>query len=402
VIGWLRPAALLVDGAHRGESSIADCPLVDLADAAPTAGEDRDLSDGADLDAPALILFTSGTTGEPKGVVLSFRAILARTALNRAHLPESVLARTLCVLPTHFGHGLIGNCLTPLLGGNSLYLYSVGDIRAIGRTGEVIDNHWITFMSSVPAFWRIARKASRRPNDGSLRRVHIGSAPLSSALWQGVIDWSGTDDVVNAYGITETANWVGGISARDHAPEDGLIGSPWGGAMGVRDEDGVIHATGEGEIVVQSAALFSGYHRRPDLTAAAMTGGWYRTGDLGTIDQNGLARLRGREKEEINRAGIKINPSEIDLLLDRHPDITEACAFPLPDAVSGEAVAVCVRWQDGATASIEDLRGWCETRIRREAVPEHWYEVDEIPKTERGKTDRRMVRDACLRKANNS
>jgi acyl-coenzyme A synthetase/AMP-(fatty) acid ligase len=107
-------------------------------------------------------------------------------------------------------------------------------------------------------------------------------------------------------------------------------------------------------------------------------------------------RLVGRQKDEINRAGQKVNPAEIDLFLERNPAIAEACCFGLPDPVSGEIVAAAVRLADGATADSKALRDWAAARLRHELVPEKWFILPEIPKTDRGKVSRRMVMQACL------
>jgi acyl-CoA synthetase (AMP-forming)/AMP-acid ligase II len=153
----------------------------------------------------------------------------------------------------------------------------------------------------------------------------------------------------------------------------------------------------------------SGYLARPDLTAAVMQDGWLRTGDRGTIDDKGRIWLTGRIKDEINRAGLKVQPAEVDLLLETHPSVAEACTFAIEDAVSGETVAAAVRLKPGAAADVEGLRAWCRERLRREAVPERWFVVEEIPRTMRGKIDRSAVRrrlvgdrprdDAAIRQA---
>ena len=348
------------------------------------------------LDDPALILFTSGTTGAPKGVVLSFRAVLARLALNHAEIGRATLARALVTLPTHFGHGLIGNALTPLTAGGDIVLVPRG-LTLAQNLGALIDEHRITFMSSVPSLWQMALRLSPRPKAGTLKRVHVGSAPLSATLWQRIADWAGCE-VVNCYGITETANWIGGASSRQHAPADGLIGRPWGGVAAVKGTDGVIRAQGDGEIVVQTPALMSGYLDRPDLTAAVLKDGWYATGDLGDVDAAGNVRLTGRARDEINRAGFKVQPAEIDMLLESHPSIAEACVFGAPDAVSSEIVAAAIRLGAGAREDAASLRDWCLKRLRREATPERWFFVDEIPKTSRGKVSRDAVRNALMGK----
>ncbi len=346
---------------------------------------------------PALMLFTSGTTGKPKAVMHSFGSLAARINHNHRHIDITTLRRALCVLPTHFGHGLIGNCLTPLFAGGDLFLATGGGLAGAARLGAQLAEHDITFMSSVPAFWMIALKASPSPLRQTLRQVSIGSAPVAAELVRTVVDWSGTDDVRNMYGITETANWIAGGSARDRPPEDGLIGPMWGGTAAVRRSDAAITATGEGEIVVRPPSLMTGYFRRLDLMRDVVRDGWYHTGDSGTVDANGCIRLGGRIKSEINRGGIKVSPEEVDLLLERHPAVAEACTFGLKDPVSGETVAVAVRLVPGRKVDSEELRAWCMKRIRRECVPEHWSFLADIPKTNRGKLNRNKVREVCLK-----
>jgi len=350
---------------------------------------------GNRLDDEALILFTSGTTGDPKGVVHTFRSILARIFLNTQHIGLQDMENTLCVLPTHFGHGLLGNALTPLLSGQRLVLGAGTGVQAAARLGAVIDNEGITFMSSVPSFWKLVLKVSEPPRKGTLRRVHIGSAPLSGDVWQQVIDWAGTDNVVNMYGITETANWLGGANARDGGATDGRIGRMWGGFAAVKGDDGVIRRTGEGIIMVQSPSLMQGYFRRPDLTEPALTDGWFDTGDIGRIDAGGEAWLTGRAKYEINRGGMKVHPEDLDILLERHETVLEACAFAIPDTVMGEAVGVAIV-PDGDGFDLNVLKAWCAERIVREKMPDRWFIVDDIPKTDRGKINRSIVADKCL------
>jgi oxalate---CoA ligase len=395
VAGFLSPTLILaVEGFPHGQGLAV--PILELkrehgpAELAVPAG----LSGGG-LDDTALLLFTSGTTGAPKGVAHSYRSILARLALNRAHIGAADLARTLCVLPTHFGHGLIGNCLTPLFAGGDLYLHGAGGLATAAALSRLIDDHAISFMSSVPSFWKIALKAGKAPRNGSLSRVHIGSAPLGADLWRQVMGWSGTDRVVNMYGITETANWVGGASAAEGGPEDGLIGRLWGGQAAILTGDGRHLAQGEGEILLQTPSLMQGYWQRPDLTEGVLRAGWFHTGDIGRLDESGILRLVGRQKDEINRAGMKINPAEIDLFLERHPQVAEACCFAMPDEVSGEMVAAAIRTIENATLTPADLRAWCLERIRRELVPERWFLLPEIPKTDRGKINRTNVRKHC-------
>jgi acyl-CoA synthetase (AMP-forming)/AMP-acid ligase II len=328
--------------------------------------------------------------------VLSFGALAARISANISAIGDAPLARSLVTLPTSFGHGLIGNALTPLFAGGCIVLGSTG-LALARELGHIIDAHRISFLSSVPALWGIAFKFGNAPSGSSLARVHVGSAQLSAGLWCDIAAWARCD-VFNCYGITETANWIGGASSREQIA-DGLVGRPWLGEAAVRDEDGTIRANGQGEIVLRSQALMSGYLERADLTASVLRDGWYHSGDRGRIDETGRIWLTGRIKEEINRAGFKVQPVELDWLLEAHPAVAEACAFAQPDQLGGESVAVAIRLAPGASASTELLHAWCRKRLRREAVPEHWYLVDEIPRNARGKVDRAALRGLLVKDA---
>jgi acyl-coenzyme A synthetase/AMP-(fatty) acid ligase/thioesterase domain-containing protein len=391
VINFSKSAILLSD---RGASiDRLDVSVIDLAyEEARTSARYFPVPDPED---PALLLFTSGTTGTPKGVVLSFRALRMRIEANLATIGAAALQRTLVTLPTHFGHGLIGNSLTPLLTGSDIVLHPLG-IQMATSLGSIIDEHGITFLSSVPTLWRLTLPRSAPPIKGSLVRVHVGSAPFPAELWSQVVAWSGAE-VVNCYGTTETANWIAGASSRTDEIAEGLIGRMWGGSAAVLDDDGQLHQRGSGEILIKSPSLLSAYLNQPDLTRAALHDGWYRTGDRGSIDPDGRLWLSGRIKDEINRAGFKVQPAEIDSLLEKHPAIAEACVFAINDPIGGEAIAAAVRLKHGTSANRQSLRAWCLQRVRREAIPEQWFFVSEIPRTARGKISRDVVRQLVLK-----
>ena len=341
-------------------------------------------------DEPALILMTSGTTGRPKGIALSQAVLHARVTHNLSAIPELQLP-TLCVLPVFFGHGLIGNVLTPLLAGSTVHLWPTPDATELRGFGPYLDANRIGFMSSVPSFWKLALRLATPP-ETPLRRVHVGSAPLSREHWQDIAAFVGTRNVFNMFGMTETANWIAGGALDEPGAEAGYVGKPWGGELAVLVEDGGIAATGRGEVLVRSPSIMLGYWRRPDLDAEAFIEGWFRTGDIGELDAEGHLTLVGRIKTEINRGGIKVQAEEIDLLLERHPDIAEACAFGMPDPIAGELVAAAIMMRPGKLFDPEAIKAWCRGMARPDAVPSKLFVLEAIPRNERGKLVRADVR----------
>jgi acyl-CoA synthetase (AMP-forming)/AMP-acid ligase II len=406
--GWARPrfSAWLgdADAAMRSALLRLGVELVDVTEpevsrTAPTAR-----APGYRLDDDALILFTSGTTGQPKGVVHTHRSLLARWAALRDHLGLDAFRRSLCLLPTHFGHGLICNCLFPWLSGCDLYLLPPFKPEVVARLATVIEDHQVTFMSSVPSVWRLAQRISRPPQTSSLQRVFVGSAPLSASLWETVREWSGTRQVFNSYGITETGSWLAGTTVADFRPEDGLVGVAWGGVLRVLkssepDAVGSIESeckTGEsGHVWVKTPALMRGYLDRDDLTAKVVSQGWFLTGDIGVVDDRGWLYLRGREREEINKGGMKVYPADIDAVIERFRATTDVCAFAYPEALLGEDVGVAVVLNDAADSTLVDLFDWTNRHLARHQLPQRWYVLPEIPRSSRGKVNRVSVGEQC-------
>lgn len=389
---WVEAPDDAVMSAVRGLGVTALVASEERATAAAASAEWRPLS----LDRDALILFTSGTTGSPKGVVHTHGSLRARWMSLYEALGAAAMRRTLSLLPTHFGHGLICNALFPWLFEQDLYIGPPFKPDLLTRLGLLIDEHQITFLSSVPAMWRLAIKTSRPPRTESLRRVVCGSAPLTGALWKDVQSWAGTGEVLNAYGITETASWLAGTTVDGFVPEDGLIGRPWGAAVKIIGGGGEMCRIGEpGRIWVKTAALMRGYLDRDDLTREVVSDGWFATGDIGYVDDRGLLYLRGREREEINKGGVKVYPDDIDAVLERFPAIVDTCSFGYEDPLYGENVGIAVVASPATAATLADAYEWARRHLAVHQMPVRWYLVEQIPRTARGKVNRTSVAGHC-------
>ncbi len=404
LVGAARPRLAVVDDATDpalvAALAQAGVPTVDTQDTGAVqaaAGLSR-------LDDDALILFTSGSTGAPKGVLHTHRSLRARWISLRGQLGVADFERTLCLLPTHFGHGLICNCLFPWLSGQDLFITPPFRPDILMRLGKLLDGHRITFMSSVPSVWKMALKLATPPRGGTLKRVHVGSAPLSAHAWEEIRRWTGTRQVCNTYGITETGSWVVGLADADVAAEDGLVGEGWGAVVKVlRTAETSEPLTAQAECAVgesgyvwlNTPALMKGYFQRDDLTQAAVIDGWFFTGDIGMQNERGQLVLKGRERDEINKGGMKIYPADVDAVVERFAQASDVCTFALDDDLYGQIVGIAVVLGDAQDSTVRALHGWMAQHLAEPKMPSRWWLVDEIPRTSCGKINREAVKAAC-------
>ena len=380
------------DGACSGlTAATAGVRLVDSRELDSYRPRRRGRRSSLEMDDPALILYTSGVTGRPKAVLHTFRSLFFRLRRLKKHLGTADFKRTLCLLPTHFAHGLISNSLYPLLNGCELILLPPFSLPILMETGGIIDEYRVTFMSSVPTVWNMALRMAPAPRRGTLRRVHSASAPLSAASWKGIKDWTRARTVKNVYGMTETRSWSAGTDDGAAPPVDGHVGRGWGARIAVR-----ARADGPGEVWVKTGSLMRGYYRQAALTRAVVRDGWYRTGDVGYLHADGGLVLLGRTDDVINRSGLKIHPAEVEAALAEHPGISEACVFGLPDPVGGEVVcAALVPFRAAQAPSPLELASWCRHHLAPSKIPTQWFTPASLPKTSSGKFRRKDVAALC-------
>jgi acyl-CoA synthetase (AMP-forming)/AMP-acid ligase II len=348
--------------------------------------------DGEDV---ALLMFTAGTTSAPKVVPLTHRNVVASVhGISRGY-DLSPQDATLVVMPLFHGHGLVAGLLATLASGGSAYLPSTGGFSAHLFWPDVV-RLGVTWYTAVPTIHRILvnRASKEYPSSSTvrLRFIRSCSAPLDEEL-AAAISATFRVPVISAYGMTEASHQV----SSNPLPVNGSIktasvGLPTGVEIRIVGDDGKDAAPGGiGEIWVCGATVTTGYLNNPQANTASFVDGWFRSGDLGSVDADGYLYVRGRLKEIINRGGEKISPGDIDAVLLSNPKVLEAASFGESDAFYGENVQAAVILRPGMEATEGELRDYCRTRLSAFEVPERIYIVADFPRTPKGSTDRRAL-----------
>lgn len=346
-----------------------------------TAGE----PDGDDV---ALVLHTSGTTSRPKRVPLRHRNLTTSVGNIIDTYALTADDASLCLMPLFHVHGLVASTLSTLRSGGVVVVPP--RFNPLGFW-PLLDNYRVTWYSAVPTIHQLilARGGSKARTENSLRFVRSCSSALSPATMQQLEDLLGVP-VLEAYGMTEASHQMSSNPLPPGARLPGSVGAGTGVKIGIMDDDGNLLPTGAaGEVVIQGRNVTSGYENNPEANASSFTNGWFRTGDMGTLDANGYLTLVSRIKELINRGGEKIAPREIDEVLLQHPAVAEAVAFGVPHKVWGEEVAVAVVLK--GEASEADLLAHTRAHLADFKQPKKVHIVDTIPRTATGKIQRRHV-----------
>lgn len=401
------PAVSIWDGdvAPDVQASLlrSNVKLIDASEVASTIDETLFAFGLPHLDDDALLLFTSGTTGQPKGVVHTHRSLRARWNQQRERLGIEAFARTLCMVPTHYAWGLVGHCLYAWFSGQELILLPAFRQDVLLRLGTLCDDHAVTCLPSVPAMWRVALKMAAPPKRSAIARITSGTSPLPAALAAGVQSWGGASEVIDIYGITETG-WLAGATHTQRQGEEAPMSQPWGAVIKVLEGASTRLGPGRlrecepgevGHIWVQVPSLMRGYFRRDDASAQVVTRGWFSTGDLGTLDERGWLALRGRQKEMINIGGAKVYPADIDAAIAGLPGVDDVCAFAIEDALLSENIGIALVLAERSERQLALLYRHIAQRLAAHQIPRRWYLLGEIPRTARGKLDRPKVAEHC-------
>jgi long-chain acyl-CoA synthetase len=339
----------------------------------------------------AALLYTSGTTGRPKGAMLSHRNLLANTWMLAELLPLGSGDVLGMVLPLFHVNAQVVTTLVPLLIGGQVAMWE--RFSASGFWATVKELEPVTF-SAVPTMLAALLHApgADAAATNTLRFVICGAAPLSPALFRRFEEKFGVA-ILEGYGLTE-ATCCSTLNPFLGPRKIGSIGIPTRGQeVVIRDEQGAIAPAGiGGELCVRGPNVMQGYFNRPDATAEALQGGWLHTGDIGYCDDDGFFFLVDRKKDMIIRGGENIYPREIEDVLLEHPAVQGAAVIGRPDEVRGEEVHAVVVLAPGAElARVEEH---CRELLAAFKVPSSWQVVDELPKTSTGKIDKKPLRES--------
>ena len=326
---------------------------------------------------PHIIFFTSGTTGSPKGVVISHRTDLIRSSLKGANLFP--LGATVCMFPQFHMAGWL-DPLAAWISGEEVVYVDGGDPEAL--LGAV-ERHRAVRLYCIPAVWRRIMAAGPEHFDtSSLRQADTGTSAITVELLGQVHQAFPQTTTTVTYGSTE-AGVVCQLWPEDVLRRPGSVGPPVPGAFLRLDE---------GQLIVRNPWLTSGYFRDPEATATSLDGGWYRTGELAEIDEDGHCLIVGRIKDVIRTGGETVSPVEVDLVLSEHPDVADVATAGVPDDEWGEIVTAFVVLHSGAALDVAGLRAHCEGRLARYKHPRRLVLVDAIPRTETtGQVQRPML-----------
>ncbi|MCK6065657.1 MULTISPECIES: long-chain-fatty-acid--CoA ligase [Microbacterium] len=348
----------------------------------------------------ALLQYTSGTTGSPKGAMLSHANLRANAMQGRAWVPGLVDGEETfyAVLPLFHAYGMT-LCLSFAMSmGARLVLFPTFDLDLVTEASRKSPP---TFLPAVPPIYdRLARAASRGTIDLSTVRFAIsGAMSLPVATVERWEEATG-GILVEGYGMTESSPVaVGNPMGRTRRP--GTVGVPFPSTE-IRvvdpDDPSVDRPLGEtGELLLRGPQVFQGYWQRPEETATTLLAdGWLRTGDIASVSPDGFVTIVDRIKELIITGGFNVSPTEVEDALQTHPDVAEAAVVALPRRDGGEDVAAAVVLRPGAEFDVEGLRDYCRTHLATYKVPRRFVVVDELPRSLIGKVLRREVREKLL------
>ena len=336
---------------------------------------------------PALYLYTSGTTGRPKGVVLTHRNLTSNVESCAKAGQFDHRDGFLCLLPFFHTYAITGTMLLPLLNGCKMVL--VDRFQPL-KVLKLIEDHNISVFLAIPSMYRVLAGTDGGFNVKSVRFPISGGEPLPMAVAEAFEKRFGVP-VFEGYGQTEAAPVVTlNVPGRN---KPGTVGPPLPGVdIAIwDDEKRVLDVEQVGEIMVRGNNVMAGYYHLPEETEKTITNGWLHTGDLGKLDSEGFVTITGRKKDLIISAGENIYPREIEEVLALHPAVKEVAVIGIKDEVRGETPKAFLIAREGMTIDDRELRAFCRGKLAGYKIPRHFEVLADFPRTPTGKVLKRML-----------
>ncbi len=348
-----------------------------------------------DPEALAVLLYTSGTSGAPKGVELSSRNLLSNcdAVIDAADLRAD--DRFLCVLPPFHVFGLTANVLIPVVRGLAVHAIPRFSPPAVFRA---INSFKPTVLMAIPSMYGALLRHKSAASD-SFTGFHLlvsGGEPLPDRIAEAFRDRFGVH-LLEGYGLTETSPVISLNAPRAH--RRGSVGKPLTNlAIRLVGEDGREMPVGsDGEIKIRGPGVMRGYHHRPQDTEAVIDAdGWFATGDIGRFDDDGFLFITGRKKEMMIVGGENVFPREIESVLEQHAAVEEAAVVGVPDDSRGEVPLAFVILKPDCHATDPELRSFAREQLAGYKVPRRVRVVDELPRNPTGKVAKRRLREIAL------
>jgi fatty-acyl-CoA synthase len=350
----------------------------------------RELSLGADD--VVNMQYTSGTTGFPKGVMLTHRNVIKNAGMVGDVMGMTEKDRLLIQVPLFHCFGCVMSSLNCVYHGSAMVVSESFDpLKAL----EFVEAERCTAINGVPTMFIaiMSHPDFKRFDLSSLRTGIMAGAPCPEETMKNVMEKMHCSEITIAYGQTESSPVM--TMTRRNDPVDlrvSTVGRVLDGIKGrvVDPETGkALPSDTQGEIVTKSPCVMKGYYKMPEATEAAIdTTGWLHTGDLGTVDENGYFRITGRIKDMIIRGGENIYPREIEEFLHRHPKVRDVYVVGIPDEKYGEQILASVQLEDGEETTSEEMAQFCAGKIARHKIPKYWEFNVPIPLTASGKVQK--------------
>lgn len=376
--GWAPSWAQWVEGV--GDEPIAIAPVDDLA----------------------MIAGTGGTTGQPKGVMLSGRNLETMSALTLMGYPFDGRPVYLALAPLTHAAGVL--CLPVMALGGRVVIMPKPDL---GDFLALIERHRVThtFLPPTLIYMLLQHEKLASTRLDSLQCFWYGAAPISAARLEEALTAIGPV-MAQLFGQTEAPMMISMLAPRDHFHTDGSVARERLSSAGrpgplvqvaTMDADGKLLAAGEtGEIVVRSSLVMMGYYKDPKATAEAGKGGWHHTGDIGRVDADGYLFIVDRAKDMIITGGFNVYSVEVEQALMQHPDVQDSAVIGLPDDKWGEKVVAVLQLHAGRTVQPEDIMAFVKARIGSVKAPKHVEIWPDLPRSKVGKVMKKDIRATML------